>query len=278
MIKLLHCLLITCISLLLPSVALSQQIELSQNDNAKEAPAYPKWKRITPGLEYSKMLLPSSGSFVKSELYILKIDPHFVSISGAHAPTHLGRKRGSVKSMVKKKQALAGINANFFDKKNDTLGVLIIDTEMLSPLHKGGKLLSGIFQIKQNVPDIISRNDFSPEMVTLAVQSGPRLIVTSEKSHIRTQEPRSRRSGIAITDNNSIILFATKLRFPGATLEEVQHTLLNSDLGIRTALNLDGGGSSQLYFYEDEERTKEISISGGDDVTAALLVLRKETH
>jgi uncharacterized protein YigE (DUF2233 family) len=221
------------------------------------------------------MLLPSSGSFVKSELYLLKIDPNFMTISGAHAPTHLGKKKDSVKSLVKIKRAVAGINANFFDTKNDTLGLLIIDTETLSPIHKGGKLLSGIFQIKQNTPSIISRSEFSPEMIDFALQSGPRLIINSEKLKINSGE-RSRRSGIALTKNSERILFATKLRFPGATLEEIQSSLLDSNLGVISAINLDGGGSSQLFFYKDQDNLKEISLSGGDDVTSALLVFPKE--
>jgi hypothetical protein len=264
--------------LLLPSALFSQQLELSQSENTRTAPTYPKWKQVTEGLEYSKMSLPASGSFVKSDLYLLKIDLELVRISGVHAPTHLGKKKSSVKSMVQAKNALAGINANFFDTKDDPLGVLVIDTEVFSLVHKGGRLLSGIFQIKQNIPSIISRNDFAPEMIKLAVQSGPRLIVNSEKSRISTQEPRSRRSGIAITEGGSVIMFATQLRFPGATLEEIQSTLLDSGLGIHSALNLDGGGSSQLFFYENEEKSREISISGGDEVPSALLVLQKERN
>ncbi len=251
--------------------------ENAPGDKDGLGPTYPKWKQITHGLEFSKMLLPASGSFVRSELYILKIDLKLLTISGVHAPTHLGEKRGSVKSMVRIKNALAGINANFFDTKNDTLGVLIVDTEMLSSLHEGGKLLSGIFQIKQNIPSIINRNEFTPEMVELAVQSGPLLIVNSKKTRVSSQDQRSRRSGIAITEKGDIILFATQLRFPGATLEELRSTLLHSDLGITNALNLDGGGSSQLFFYENQEKTKEISLSGGDEVPSAIVVLPRET-
>lgn len=256
----------------------TDQTKGEKEEAAYLGPIYPKWKEITSGLEYTKLQLPPSTSFVRSDLYLLRINLNDTTITGVHAPTHLGKKSTSVKAMVQKKNGLAGINANFFDTKNDSLGVFIVDTETLSSLHSGGKLLSGIFQIKQGIPSIISRSQFTPEMVTFAIQAGPRLIIDKRKTEVLSQDQRSRRSGIALTQNGEVLLYATQLRFPGATLEEIQDALINSDLGVTHALNLDGGGSSQLFFYKDLDHKKETSITGGDEVTSAIVVLPKETN
>jgi exopolysaccharide biosynthesis protein len=246
--------------------------------NSKSQPAtyYPEWKRISTGIEYTKVVITGSNSFLKSEMYLIKVNLNHVQVTGAHAPTLLGKKRTSVRSLVKAKGGIAGINANFFDQNGKPLGVLIIDTENLSSLHRGGKLLTGIFQINNDVASIIHREAFTPEMVRFAVQSGPRLLVNKTAVKVSTQDQRSRRSGIALTDQGELVLFATLLRFPGATLNEIQSTLVSSGLTITDALNLDGGGSSQLFFYEEESYKKEISITGGDDIPAALVVLKKD--
>jgi exopolysaccharide biosynthesis protein len=243
---------------------------------SQPARSFPNWKSISEGIEYAKMAITGYNSFLKSEMYLIKINLNHVQVTGAHAPTHLGKNRTSVRSMVKAKSGIAGINANFFDQKGHPLGVLIIDTENISSLHKGGKLLTGIFQIKNDQPSIIPRDQFSPEMVRFAVQSGPRLLSNKERIKVSSQDQRSRRSGIALTEQGELILFATLLRFPGATLHEIQSALLSSGLTITDALNLDGGGSSQLFFYEEESYKKEISITGGDDVPAALIVVKKD--
>ena len=83
--------------------------------------------------------------------------------------------------------------------------------------------------------------------------------------------PISRRSAIAIDRKGRILLVASKDRFPGLTLTELQKILLGKDLDIQDALNLDGGGSSQLYVPAKNSEAK-IDASGGDKVPVFLTV------
>lgn len=236
---------------------------------------YAKWEFVIPGMEFSKLSLGEIHPLLKMEMYLLKINLEKMTLRAVDAATTLGEKKSSVSSLVKSQNGIAGINANFFDDNGRPLGVLISDTEMLSSIHKGGKLLTGVFQIKNGVPSIIHRNDFTPEMVSLAIQSGPRLVVDRKALPVYSNEQRSRRSGIALTRSGEIILFATILRFPGASLSEMQSALMRAGLDIRDAINLDGGGSSQFFFYKSIKNKEEISISGGDDIPSALIVIPK---
>lgn len=241
-------------------------------------PDYPRWESIVKGLQYSKLPLVSVNPILKSELYLLRVDPLLVTIVAADSASLLGKARADLKSIVKAKKGFAGINANFFDQFGKPLGVLIVDTERRNPLHSGGKLLTGIFQIRNGIPAIIHRSDFEPEMLSLAVQAGPRVVVAGKAVTVSSPEQKSRRSGVAISSDGAVIFYATSLRFPGTSLVDIQSTLLGSGLGIVDALNLDGGGSSQLYFVKNENQLNdangdEVFISGGDVIPAALVVV-----
>ena len=116
------------------------------------------------------------------------------------------------------------------------------------------------------------RDKFSSKGVELGLQSGPRIIENSKILSFKKSNGSSRRSGIAITETGQVLLFATRYRFPGARLEDIGNILLRSGLGIKDALNFDGGGSSQLYLSSEASAGKvaEINISGGDSVPIAL--------
>jgi exopolysaccharide biosynthesis protein len=66
------------------------------------------------------------------------------------------------------------------------------------------------------------------------------------------------------------------LRFPGATLAQLQEMLLDPSLNVDDALNLDGGGSSQLFVEKNLRIADETFISGGDVVPVGLIVKRRK--
>ena len=92
---------------------------------------------------------------------------------------------------------------------------------------------------------------------------------------IADPKEQSRRSGIALTNRGEVIIFATFLRFPGAALEQIQQMLLDPMLDISAALNLDGGGSSQLFVRKNPFSADDTFITGGDLVPAGLVVQKR---
>jgi uncharacterized protein YigE (DUF2233 family) len=142
-------------------------------------------------------------------------------------------------------------------------------------MHRGGRLLTGVFYISGGKAFIVARDDFKEEQVENAVQAGPRLVVNGKLLKVSEPHEASRRSGIAITRSGGVILYATYLRFPGATLEQIQEMLLDPALDVVTALNLDGGGSSQLFIKKNPLLVDDTFISGGDQVPVGLVVKRK---
>ncbi len=232
------------------------------------------WQPIHEGLSLAKIHFYPKGAFLQAELYVLRFSLTSLKIMLAYAPNDTKTQIASVKDLVLSRNCLAGINASFFDAKEAPLGLILPSPSSLnSKLHLGGQLLTGVFQIKENLPSIIHRSKFNLEGVSFAVQAGPRLFANKKQLTFENSSKTSRRSGIAITEDNEVLLFATLLRFPGSSLEDIQETLLKTGLPILDALNFDGGGSSQLFIKKGSPNIPDdIFISGGDDVPTALVV------
>ena len=230
------------------------------------------WVKLVDGIEFAAYSFNDDTNVVRQEIYLLKINPKKITTDIAIASDIGLPYRTDIKSMAKHTKASVAINASFFDTEGKPLGLLIQNGKQLNKLHAGGRTLSGIFYIKNDSPGISFRETPLPADVSLAVQSGPRLIVDGEKSKLAPSNRSTRRSGIAITYDKQIIVYATLLRFPGATLEQVQNMLMLKDLRIKDALNLDGGSSSQLYINENiAAGGGEVLMTGGDMVPVGLV-------
>jgi exopolysaccharide biosynthesis protein len=102
-------------------------------------------------------------------------------------------------------------------------------------------------------------------------------MVNGNSTKLTPSEHSTRRSGIATTKDNKIIIYSTLLRFPGATLSQIQDMLSAPELQIQDALNLDGGSSSQFYINgRIAPKNEEILLSGGDTVPVGLIFLKKD--
>ena len=161
-------------------------------------------------------------------------------------------------------------------RREEHWGLIAIDGEFYKTIHRGGALLTGIFYVKNRIPQIVHRSSFNEPSPDLALQAGPRIIAEGKALNLSNPDIGSRRSGIATTKRKEIIIYITKLRFPGTSLRQIQDLLLKPELEITDALNLDGGGSSQLYVKEVGSLEDEIEISGGDLVPTALIIKERK--
>lgn len=235
-----------------------------------------KWRTIEPGYGVARYALSGEQYFLKSEVILLKFSPKFFTFINSVSKS----ERSDIQTLANVQNAVAGINTNFFDTSNKPLGLIVDDSKQLNKIHLGGSLLTGIFEIKNQtssnqVINIIHRKDYKNKNVTMAFQAGPRLINKGKPLSIKSKNVSSRRSGVAINKDGEIIIFATLLRFPGASLAQIQQMLLDPRLAIVDALNLDGGGSSQLFIKNNVAIEDDTTISGGDLVPSALVVIRK---
>jgi len=236
---------------------------------------------VEDGFYFAKYDLGSPSAILRPEAYLLKFDTKRFSVQAAIAngTESLGRPAAAdIRTLTRENGAIAGINANFFDERGSPLGLIIYNSELRHKIQRGGRVLTGIFAIRSSGEIVIEHRDtFNPQQTWMAIQAGPRLLENGKAVEIGPSPETSRRSGVAITKDNEVILYATVLRFPGATLGDIQEMLLDPGLGVTNALNLDGGGSSQLFIESFPSLSGETFLSGGDPVPVGLVVKRKNS-
>lgn len=234
------------------------------------------WRPFRDNMEVKEIAMRSL-LFFKSHITLLRFNLSDYRIAVVRA-TDFGMSRSTTRVLCQKARALACINANFFDESGKPLGLVVTRGMTLQGLHRGGGTLTGIFQVSRQNPSIVNRNDYNPESIVEAIQAGPRLIANNKKiPGLKEASASTRRSGVCIDKSNRIVFFAMSAGFFGLSLEELRDILLSESIDCRDALNLDGGGSTQL-FAEARISSSEpssaplIDVEGTDEVPVALAV------
>lgn len=211
-----------------------------------------------------------------SALLLVRIDPKQLRLS-ALVPEDGSQKGGrdSVREMVNRSDAILGINTNFFDRDGQALGLLIRNGKLLHKAQAAGKLLNGVLLVKGDEvkiePRPIRAESIDPKYYDAGFQSGPLLITNGKPAAIGGfPDESNRRSAAALDRSGQLILLITRSRFPGLSLSETQRLLLCPELNIVSAINFDGGSSSQLYIRRSGKMSETVDISGGEKVPAAL--------
>lgn len=233
------------------------------------------WAEITPGLWQKQVTVHEPSFNLPGAVLLIKFDPHFIEAQAISALS-LASQSSTAEEIVKSTNSILAINANFFDKTGKALGLIIHGGKILQKIHSGGNVLSGIFFTKTNGIFIDHHANFSPDKVLEAIQAGPRLIADGRPLKLAAPLSLNRRSGIAVTTEGNGLIFITLARFPGVSLHSLQRLLLSKELGITDALNLDGGGSSQIFIRKTGGMNSDISTSGGDPVPVFLTLAPRQ--
>jgi hypothetical protein len=198
------------------------------------------WVTVADGVE--RRVLTPDGLTGFSQVILHRLDPQRVALRAhvAAAPLRLEGWREALP------EALGFVNANFFDRALQPLGLVVSDGAALGQtfVNRGGMV-----QVVGGVPSVRSliEQPYLGEPLEQAVQAFPMLVVGRQPVY---QEPRldrtSRRTAVAQDSQGRIILLTTPLI--GMTLNELAGFLATDPtLDIVYALNLDGGGSTMLY-------------------------------
>lgn len=157
----------------------------------------------------------------------------------------------TVVDAARRRQAHAAVNANFFSPDGSPLGIVASRGSILNPLHQGGSLLTGVFQVTRTGPSIVHRTAFDPKRAVEAVQGGPRLLDRGVPvAGFEQRMERAARAGVCIDARNQVTLFATSAELGGFTFLELQRALREHPFDCRSALAFDGGSSTQLAVFK----------------------------
>ena len=194
----------------------------------------PDWTVLSEGMAYRAVSLAYTDETYALSLFKLKLGPVTLSPIVAHGG-------GYAKPMARADGALLAINANFFDAGKKPLGLVIRNRTILNPLRPVSWW--GVFYTRGNEAHIVSQAAFTAsDQLESAIQSGPRLIEGGEI--ISGLKPgASPKSFLCIASSGEVVIGISQDYLPVDTLT----SFLKHDLACKSALNLDGGSSSQLY-------------------------------
>jgi uncharacterized protein YigE (DUF2233 family) len=227
------------------------------------------WNIVRKGVEFRKITMERSESGATLEFKLLRFDSRLIVPRVLYADQfHL--KGASAKTFAEKKGAIAAINANYFDEKGRPLAYLkTAEKEVNSTVSKHA-LYTGIFGVRDSVPFVAHRDNFQPSQASEALQSGPLLLNKGAVEMLNGSARYARRSVIGVDKEGRILIGVTDAVLGGLSFPELQELFTSSNrrLDATDLLNLDGGGSAQLYvksgnFEEWLSGTSEVPVAIG---------------
>jgi exopolysaccharide biosynthesis protein len=185
-------------------------------------------------------------------------------------------KAANAKTFAEKAHAVAAINANYFDDKGRPLAYLKTAEKEINRSVSKHRLYTGVFGITEAGPFVTHRDEFQPGRASAALQSGPLLLHHSGPVEIAAGLARyARRSVIGIDKQGRIIVGVTDGVIGGLSFAELQELFAQPKwrLDAVELLNLDGGGSAQLYVKTGKF---EEWLPGTSEVPVAIAFFLKE--
>ena len=171
-------------------------------------------------------------------------------LKGAMASDTYNGKRETISSMANRLDAILAINASgFYAKTNTPMGTVVRNGKLVN-IDKSytGEILSLKSDGNLAFTTVNSEEEFKNLDIKQTFTFGPILVRDYQATELNDKS-RHPRTAIGQLDDNRYVLVVVEGRMEGAdgmTLAELQQLFLQ--LGCKTAYNLDGGGSTTLYF------------------------------
>ncbi len=235
------------------------------------------WKNVDPGIEYRNVVLERSEPNYSLEFKLVRFDMRQIAPRILHS-VDMQLKSGDAKTVAQRSGAVAAINANYFDDKGRPLAFLKTATGEVNRNIAKSALYTGFFGIRDAMPFIVHRNDFQSPGVEEALQSGPLLLQHGANAEINAGLGRvSRRAVIGVDRSHRLIIGVTDTVLGGLSFSELQELFStpNIQLDVSELLNLDGGGSAQLYL---KARRLEEFVAGTSEVPVVIGFFRRASQ
>jgi len=233
-----------------------------------------EWKSIEQGMDLQKINLFNQTEEIETQLKLYKFDPALFDIRVLCSKNY-GKKRIDVKTIAKLSGTVAIINSSYFDAQGSPLAYLRCNGKIVNSKVASHSLYSGVFFMRHGRPYIVHARRFNPKMDASDVaQVGPRLISKGKNTiGLKNINAVHHRSGIALDKKGNVIIYATNSQFGGISWNILRYILKLKKIGGFEVLNLDGGGSTQMYI---STKNHEDYVRGLSPVPSAIAFFRKE--
>jgi uncharacterized protein YigE (DUF2233 family) len=206
------------------------------------------WQVLRTGLEKRVInVVDGNGRLVES-VYLLRFEPAYYQFGVAYRPG----EPLSLEAWQAETGALVVMNGGYFTELNVATG-LIVSNGQASGASYGD--FAGMLAVTAEGPELrwLGERPYDPnETLVAAVQSFPLLVKPGGLVGFPDEDGLVNRRTVVAQDRQGRILF---LVAPGGyfTLHQLSIYLVNSDLDLDIALNLDGGTSTGLLLAEPAE-------------------------
>ena len=211
---------------------------------ADTLPVSSGWELLASGLE--RRIFSPGSDYPLTQFTVIRIDPALYSFRAHYRPGQPLTLQGWHELLP---DAVAFVNANFFDPQGNALGLIVADGLVYGQAFPG---YGGMLQV-QNGQVRVRSNIVEPyvgEALEEAVQAFPVLVTNGQASYANTSGDRISRRTIVGQDSAGRILLMITSSFIGMRLVDLSSYLPTTDLDLMTAVNLDGGGSSMMAVYQ----------------------------
>lgn len=227
------------------------------------------WETIQEGIEFRRVTFARTDPYHLIGLKMVRFDIRSI-VPRIVQSAWYNLKAANVKTLAEKSGAIAAINANYFDEIGRPLGFLKSPNGKTNRRISRSSLFNGIFGVKDRRPFIVNRDHFSLQDADEGLQAGPLLLIKGKVLSVtRGAGKQSRRSLVGIDKDQRLVIAATDSFLGGLTWIEVQEFFASKTWQVETIdlLNLDGGGSTQLYVKGTD---LEEHVPGAVDVPVAI--------
>lgn len=232
------------------------------------------WKPVESGVEYRTIALERSEPAYSLELKLIRFDPRRIT-PRIISSSDYQLKSGDAKTLAQRSGAIATINANYFDEKGKPLALLKTAGREINRSVSRHALYTGVFAVRDSMPFITHRDNFQSAQAQEALQSGPLLLNHGAVVQKMPGPGRySRRAVIGVDKQQRVIIGVTDIILGGLSFTELQDLFSSPQWQLETTdlLNLDGGGSAQLYL---KTRALEEFVSGTSEVPVMIGFFKK---
>lgn len=208
------------------------------------------WVMLRPGLERREIRIfsPDPTRAVREQLYLLRLEPEAFRFDVAYRP-------GDPQTLLDwqaETGALVVLNGGFFTEEYIATGLVITNS---IPTGTSYGPFAGMFAVSPAGPQVrwLQTQPYDPNEVLLAgLQSFPVLVKPGGVLGFPEEDGQAARRTVIGQDGTGriIVLVAPRGYF---TLHQLSEFLVNSDLQLNVALNLDGGPSSGILVADPAE-------------------------
>lgn len=214
------------------------------------APSPPRdtgWQQAVPGVEVRQLRLtdqngvPGFGQS-RAPLTLVRLEPKHVRFRVLYAPARPRR----VASWAEQAEALLVVNAGFFTEAGRATALVVSDGARWEQTYRG---FGGMFAVagERVWLQSLAEQPYDPaQPLDQAVQSFPMLVKAGGVPGVTDGgDEVAPRTAIAMDRDGRVLMLISPT--PMFTLRDLASFLINSDLDVDTALNLDGGTSTGLW-------------------------------